>query len=1070
MTDPGNRSSRPAIVHGNREVSRREFESRVATLARELIALGVRSEVAVGIQMERSIGQVIAIHAVITAGGHFVPLDAQLPVDRSRYMVATAGVRLVVVTGSGRAAAMERFGDLADVHAFDGTGPAGDEPPITDADRALPVRPDNAAFTLFTSGSTGRPKAVVITHEGVANRLEADAEQYDLCDEDVFLYKAPINFDVAVREVFLPVTVGATMVIAEHGRHGDPAHLADLIRRHGVTVVHFVPAMLAAFTEVLGARVGALGSLRLVMTGGEALTPPVARDLMEYLPQTRVQNQYGPAEASIDATVHRVTPDSRTVPIGTPTRWVEAYVLDDSLDIAPAGVPGELYLGGKQLARGYAGRADLTAERFVADPFGEPGARLYRTGDRARWNTEGQLEYLGRNDFQVKLRGQRLELGEVEAALAAAPGVMHAAATVVDAPGGQQLVGYLAPADVDVDAVATSVAARLPEYMRPTTWVHLESMPLNTSGKVDRRSLPAPEFGAVEFVAPETSEEAAVAALFADLLGLEQVSVTESFFDLGGSSLSAARIAARVSDELGVEVTVRDVFDAPSVRELLSATSGRGAALAPVTAVYPRPDRVPLSFAQQRIWFINELEPEAPTYNISVGVRLAGRLDVAALELAVRDVVARHEVLRTTFPAVDGEPFQLVHAVGSSVAEPDWAVVSGEEELVAAAGSGFDVAAAPPFRVRLLPVGEDEYILLAVLHHLVGDGESMRPLIGDIVTAYLARTAGEVPGFAPLGVQFADFALWQRRVLGSPDDPSSVVGRQLEYWAKQLAGTPDVLELPADRPRPRVASHRGAVVSVPLPAETGARVDELARERGVTSFMVVHAALVVLLSRLSATDDVAVATPIAGRGQQALDPLVGMFVNTLVLRTSFVPRDSFVDLLDQVRSVDLEAFAHADVPFEAIVERVQPVRSQAFAALAQVTVSVLDQKAAEQERAEIGVADLAISPVAPPVIPAHNDLSITVVTERGGGGEVRMVYATDLFDSFTVRTFADRFVRILTSAVEDPSIALIDIPLTTDDERAQLQEWARGLDDADAPETLRDLIAYARVATERTGG
>ncbi len=275
-----------------------------------------------------------------------------------------------------------------------------------------------------------------------------------------------------------------------------------------------------------------------------------------------------------------------------------------------------------------------------------------------------------------------------------------------------------------------------------------------------------------------------------------------------------------------------------------------------------------MSFAQQRIWFINELEPEAPTYNISVGVRLAGRLDVAALELAVRDVVARHEVLRTTFPAVDGgEPFQLVHAVGSSVAEPDWAVVSGEEELVAAAGSGFDVAAAPPFRVRLLPVGEDEYILLAVLHHLVGDGESMRPLIGDIVTAYLARTAGgRFRGFAPLGVQFADFALWQRRVLGSPDDPSSVVGRQLEYWAKQLAGTPDVLELPADRPRPRVASHRGAVVSVPLPAETGARVDELARERGVTSFMVVHAALVVLLSRLSATDDVAVATPIAGRG------------------------------------------------------------------------------------------------------------------------------------------------------------------------------------------------------------
>ncbi|WP_185981988.1 non-ribosomal peptide synthetase [Gordonia rubripertincta] len=1042
MTDPGNRSSRPAIVHGNREVSRREFESRVATLARELIALGVRSEVAVGIQMERSIEQVIAIHAVITAGGHFVPLDAQLPVDRSRYMVATAGVRLVVVTDSGRAAAMERFGDLADVHAFDGTGPAGDESPITDADRAVPVRPDNAAFTLFTSGSTGRPKAVVITHEGVANRLEADAEQYDLYDEDVFLYKAPINFDVAVREVFLPVTVGATMVIAEHGRHGDPAHLADLIRRHGVTVVHFVPAMLATFTEVLGARVGELGSLRLVMTGGEALTPPVARDLMEYLPQTRVQNQYGPAEASIVATVHRVTPDSRTVPIGTPTRWVEAYVLDDSLDIAPAGVPGELYLGGKQLARGYAGRADLTAERFVADPFGEPGARLYRTGDRARWNTEGQLEYLGRNDFQVKLRGQRLELGEVEAALAAAPGVLHAAATVVDAPGGQQLVGYLAPADVDVDAVAASVAARLPEYMRPTTWVHLESMPLNTSGKVDRRSLPAPEFGAVEFVAPETSEEAAVAALFADLLGLEQVSVTESFFDLGGSSLSAARIAARVSDELGVEVTVRDVFDTPSVRELLSAISGRGAALPPVTAVDPRPDRIPLSFAQQRMWFINKLEPSSGMYNIPAVLRVRGELDLLALRSAVGDVLTRHESLRTTFPDVEGEPFQLVHEVSEIAERLDWREVDSAGDIEAVVASGFALEREWPVRVRVWKSAPGEHVVAVVMHHIASDGESLAPLVSDLVAAYLARSGGESPVFAPLEVQYADFALWQRAVLGSPDDAESVVGRQLTYWTERLAGLPDVLELPTDRPRPPVASGHGVRRPFEVPPQVTSRLRQVADANGVTPFMVLHSVLAVTLSRLSGTDDIAISTPIAGRGRQVLDPLVGMFVNTLVLRTTVDAGGSFTQLLDHVHVVDVDAFAHADVPFESVVDAVAPVRSEAFAPLAQVMLVATPRSAGVPRSIELG--DLEFAPVVTEEVPAQRDLTVNIEISETGSWTGSVVAAADLFDASTVDAFATRMVSVLDELTAAPTSPVGDVALMSDDEASAVASLESG--------------------------
>uniref|UniRef100_UPI001FFA836B condensation domain-containing protein n=1 Tax=Gordonia paraffinivorans TaxID=175628 RepID=UPI001FFA836B len=601
----------------------------------------------------------------------------------------------------------------------------------------------------------------------------------------------------------------------------------------------------------------------------------------------------------------------------------------------------------------------------------------------------------------------------------------------------------------------------VPGYMVPDVVVGVERLPLTANGKLDREALPAPQFETAEYVEPGSEAEAAVAGVFADLLGVERVSVVDSFFDLGGNSLLAARLAARASAALDVEVSVRDVFDAPSVRELAVAVAGRRPALPPVKRVVPRPERIPLSFAQQRMWFINQLEPEAPTYNIPIAVRLTGNLDVSALRSAVRDVVERHEILRTTFPSVDGEPFQQVHSADSSAAEPDWAVVYDEAELVSAAGSGFDVAAAPPFRVRVMEVSDTEHVLLAVLHHLVGDGESMRPLIGDVVGAYLARVAGEAPRFDPLEVQFADFALWQRQVLGSPDDPSSVVGRQLDYWQQRLAGAPDVLDLPSDRPRPTVASHRGGLVSVDLPAGLGARLESLAREREVTLFMVVHAALAVLLSRLSATDDVSVATPVAGRGQRELEPLVGMFVNTLVLRTPVGSRVRFVDFLDEVRAIDLEALTHADVPFEAVVDRVRPVRSEAFAPLAQVMLTVSDQTASDLSDQEMLAGDLTITPLQPPVVSAQRDMSIAYEKGRVGDGELRVVYAVDLFDEATVQSLADRFVRVLVSVTEEPGCLIGEIPVITADEREQLRRWSRGRDDHDVPSTLTELLARA---------
>ncbi|WP_461418069.1 amino acid adenylation domain-containing protein, partial [Gordonia sp. GN26] len=586
-------------------MSRDEFIARVADLARELIAAGVGPEVAVGVEIERSVELLVAVHAITEAGGHYVPLDGQLPDERLRYMVTTSGARLVLVAGESDAA-RNRYEGSATVRVVDCNGPTPEAAPITAADRRSPVRGETAAYTIFTSGSTGRPKGVTVSHRSVASRLRWMRDWYSLTAGDVFVQKTPITFDVSVWELFLPIGLGATLVIAEPGRHGDPEYVADLIAAESVTVVHFVPSMLSAFTEVLGDRLGELTAIRTLFTSGEALTAAVAEPVLAALPDLEIHNLYGPTEAAIDVTAQPVVRGDRHVPIGVPVPHTQTYILDSSLNPVPAGVPGELYLGGVQVARGYAARSDLTSERFVANPFGDPGTRLYRTGDLVRWNRSGAIEYLGRTDFQVKLRGQRLELGEVEAAIAAAPGVVHAAASVVDTPGGQVLAGYLSPEDVELDAVVQSVAARLPEYMRPGTWVRLASMPLNTSGKVDRRALPAPDLGAAEYVAPETADEETVAKLFAELLGIDRVGVTDSFFDLGGSSLSATRIAARVSNELGVAVSVRDVFDAPSVRELVAAVRGRESALPPVQRIDPRPELVPLSYAQQRMWFINQ--------------------------------------------------------------------------------------------------------------------------------------------------------------------------------------------------------------------------------------------------------------------------------------------------------------------------------------------------------------------------------------------------------------------------------------------------------------------------------
>ncbi|AZG48350.1 Tyrocidine synthase 3 [Gordonia insulae] len=1041
-----------ALRSGERTVGYAEFADRVTVLARELIGLGVGPDVAVGVCMPRSVEMVVAVHAVVAAGGQYVPIDAGAPADRVRHMIATAGVRIVLVSGDTAPDAVSgATGEIrVDLVTVDTTTPlAGDTTPITDADRIAPLRPDHAMYTIFTSGSTGQPKGVTLTHEAVLNRLWWGLHHLPIDTSDTVVLKTPYTFDCSVPELFAPLMVGAQTLVLSADGHLDPVYVAEQIAEHRATMVHFVPSMLSVFLELAGPeRLAALDSVRILSTTGEALPPAVAATTRELVPGADLYNLYGPTEAAVEITHQRIdtiAAGDATTPIGVPVWNSTAHVLDARLHPVPDGVPGELYVGGAQLARGYAARPDLTAERFVADPFGEPGERLYRTGDLVRINLDGDLEYLGRTDFQVKLRGQRIELGEIESVLASVSGVVHAVATVVSAPGGgEHLVAYLAGDEIDLGTVEHAVAQSLPEYMRPTLWTVLDDIPRNSAGKLDRRALPEPDFSATgEFVAPSGAAELAVAQVFADVLGVDRIGATESFFELGGNSLSATRVAARVAEALDTEVPVRTIFDAPSVRELAARLApGAGPGVAPIVAVSPRPAQIPLSLAQQRMWFINRFDPAAATYNIPIVLRLEGDLDVPALAAAMTDVVARHEILRTTYPESDGVPRQLVHGAGDTPGRPDWAVVDERSELEAAVSTGFDMTRETPVRVRLWQADTDEYILAVIVHHIAADGESIAPLIADVVHAYAARRRGVTPDRPPPAIQFADYALWQERELGSAADPDSVIGRQLGFWRDELAGLPDVLDLPADRPRPVVASHRGALSRFEIPTQVAHQVTEIAQAHSATPFMVVQSALAVLLARLSASDDIAIGTPIAGRGDRVLDDLVGMFVNTLVLRTPVRPAMSFGELLDAVRRIDVDAFGHADVPFEAVVERLDPVRSESFAPLTQVSLTfdqsaVVDVASAALPGAEVD--GMRITPLGAPDVSAKVDLTVAVTATTDGtpwAGSV--VYATDLFDPSTVDMLAYRLVALLDLLTSAPETAVGDVDLLDATERAQL--------------------------------
>ncbi|HWA53674.1 MAG TPA: amino acid adenylation domain-containing protein, partial [Solirubrobacterales bacterium] len=941
----------------------------------------------------------------------------------------------------------------------------------------------NLAYMIYTSGSTGTPKGAANTHAGLHNRLAWMQAAYGLGGDDAVLQKTPFGFDVSVWEFFWPLMVGARLVVAAPGAHREPARLIETIESHGVTVLHFVPSMLQAFVEHLASVPGAAGrcgTLRRVICSGEALAAELRDQALRLLPHVALENLYGPTEASIDVTHWSCTGDgSREVPIGRPIWRTRAYVLDAGLEPLPVGVVGELYIAGVGLARGYLNRAGLTAERFVADPHGAGGTRMYRTGDLARWRSDGVLEFLGRADAQLKLRGFRIEPGEIEALLLRQAGVSAAAVVArSQGPGGELgLVGYVAPqagSVVEVGRLRAALAASLPDHMVPSAFVVLDRLPLTANGKLDRRALPAPDRGAAErgYRAPRTASEAVLCSLFAQVLGLERVGLDDNFFELGGHSLLAVRLIGRVRSSLGVELSIRSLFEAPSVAGLAGRLASERAAVHAPLVAGPRPSVVPLSYAQRRLWFLERLEggagggqggqqggpgaaaeggaSAAGAYAIPLAMRLSGELDRAALEGALNDLVGRHESLRTVFPETSGVPRQEIVAaslaqVGLEVASVTAGEVAGA--LGAAVSRGFDLARELPLRAHLYALedaaeGAAEHVLLLVLHHIAGDGWSLRPLLRDLGAFYRARVAGAVASLPALSVQYADYALWQQAVLGDEGEAGSAIARQLAFWKDALAGLPEQIDLPADRARPAVSSRRGGQVALSIDAPLHRGLLALSRASGSSLFMVLQAGLAGLLTRLGAGTDIALGSPVAGRTDAALDELVGFFVNTLVLRTDTSGHPRFDELVGRVRASNLAAYAHAELPFERLVEELNPARSLARHPLFQVMLAF---EASEGEAASLDLPGLAVTPQAVASSTSKFDLSVALAERREAGGAAAgltgvLEYASDLFDRGTVEVLGRRLVRLLGSAVANASRALGGLSILEDDERATLLE------------------------------
>ncbi|HYO15770.1 MAG TPA: amino acid adenylation domain-containing protein, partial [Thermoanaerobaculia bacterium] len=1036
----------PALDYGSEEISYDELAHRAGELARHLSGLGVGPETLVGLCCRRTPEMVAAMLGILKAGGAYVPLDPNYPEAVLRGMLEEAKVELVL--------AEESFVSLlltsgVRIVPLEGAGSGGDTGEALSPCRCAPT-PENLAYLIFTSGSTGHPKAVAIQHRSAAALLRWAAGRFAPEELDGVLASTSICFDLSVFEIFLPLSLGGRIVLA-----GNALELPSLPARNRVRLVTTVPSAIAELE-----RAGALpASVRTVNLAGEPLSRALVDQVYGAASVERVWNLYGPSEDTTYSTATLVPAGTAEPPtIGRPIAGTRLYLLDADLLPVPRGARGEICLGGAGLARGYLHRPERTAERFIPDAWsGLPGERLYRTGDLGRLRLDGEVEFLGRVDRQVKIRGFRVEPGEIEAALRRHPAVGEAVVLArADGPGPKRLVAYVTGAEgarpCPPAEMRSFLSGRLPEHMLPSALVWLDAFPLTPNGKIDWRRLPAPDERPAElaYTPPRTPTEELLAELWADVLGLERVGVEDDFFALGGHSLLATRVVSGVRRAFGVELPLRSLFEAPTVAALAArfdalqqpAAERRLPGLAPVA---PRPEHPPLSFAQERLWFLDQYEPGSGAWNLPSVLRLRGRLDHAAFEAALEELVRRHEALRTAVDVVDGRPVQRVApAAGVPLPGIDLGALPAdvrEAELarltVREAAAPFDLTAAPLLRARLVRLGGQEHALLLNLHHIAADGWSIQILIREIGALYTAFAGGLAPALPELPVQYVDYALWQRELVSG-----ELLEGQLAYWTQRLAGAPDLLDLPTDFQRPAVQTFTGGRASLTLPAELAGSLRSLGRGAGATFFMTLLAAFEVVLARWSGEDDILVGIPIAGRTRAEVEGLIGCFLNTLVLRTDLSGNPDFLTVLRRVRETTLEAYSHQDLPFERLLEAVRPQRDLSRTPLFQVFFNMLNYP-----ESEIRLPGLEVELLALPEVPSKFDLTV-YLAERDGGLAIDLVYNADLFSARRAADLLAQMERVLAHAAGAPEVPVSRCSLVTAAMAERLPDPAAPLSDA----------------------
>ena len=1037
---------RIALTFGDQHLTYAQLNARANQVAHYLRAQGVGPEVPVAICTERCLEMVVALLGILKAGAAYVPIDPAYPKERLAFTLEDARAPVLLTMASLRERMPEQGVRLICLDAdWDSiAGESDDNPPSI-------ATAGNLAYIIYTSGSTGQPKGVMVEHRGLSNTIQWLSQTLGVTANDSTLLKTPITFDASGREIFPTLLAGARLIIAEPDGHRDPRYIAEKIRDDGISILHCVPSLLRLLVTEPAFKDAS--ALRAVMSGGEALTPDVVADFGR-LSNAKLYNVYGPTETIIDSAYWLCDGSTgpSTVPIGRPIPNARVYILDANLRPLRIGITGELYIGGVSLARGYLNLPGLTAEKFIPDPFSsDPGKRMYRTGDLARYLPDGNIQYLGRGDYQVKVRGFRIELGEIEAALAQHRSVVQALVTVDESSlGEKRLAAYVvvqpgcAPTAIEL---RTFLKDKLPEHMVPAFFVMLDSLPLSSNGKVDRRALPPlvetqPGPDRV-FAGSRTPTEEILVDIWSQVLGVERVSIYDDFFDLGGHSLLATQVVSRIRETFQVEMPLRRLFETPTVAGLaegleLSRRDGQSSQLTPILPV-PRDRDLPLSFAQQRLWFIDQLDPGNSVYNFPVAVRLKGPLNLRALEQSLNEIVRRHEALRTTFSMVDGQPTQVIAPVLAitlpviDLSELPEAERENEVRrlIVEEARCPFDLARGPLVRASVLQLSSEEQVGLLTMHHIVTDGWSAGILIREIAALYQAYCAGIPSPLAELPIQYADFAHWQREWL-----QGAVLQRQLDYWKHQLEGAPPLLELPEDHPRPAVQTFRGGHQSLLLPKSLGSALSALSRNEAATLFMTLLAAFKVLLHCYTSQDDLVVGTPVANRNRLEIEGLIGFFVNALVLRTDLSGDPSFREVVRRVRKICVDAYGHQDLPFERLVEELHIERDLSRNPVFQVMFVLQNDSGRTVE-----LPGLTLTPVIADGGTTHFDLTFHIV-ESEQGLLATAAYNTDLFDTATISRMLTHFGTLLESIVKNSDKHLSQLSLLTDAERRQvLTRW-----------------------------